>query len=252
MSRLSKFLVIGSFSLLAPAAASAADLPPAYDFPPPMVEIGSNWYLRGDIGYKIYGGVTAQFNDPNYVAAGFQDMVGESLSNTGTVGIGVGYRFSSHFRVDATLDYEWPGHFRGFLPCLGACAGQFSTETADISAWTGLFNAYWDIATFGNLTPYVGAGIGASRLTTTNVAFINPDASTGTWTGASRWNLAWALMAGASWDLNHRWSVDFNYRFLHLGNAQSGIVTALAGTNPIEYKNIRAHEFRIGFRYNLH
>lgn len=255
MGSLRKTVLIGSLAWVMPAVAMAADLytPPPYEYPPPPVEIGSNWYLRGDVGYKLYRGVNAQFNNINYTQPGLNDMIDETLSNTGVVGVGFGYRFGPHFRMDATVDYEWPGHFRGRLPCIGcAAAGQYSTETADISAWTGLVNAYFDLGTFRRLTPYVGGGVGASLLQTTNVAFTNPDGSTGTNPGGSRVNFAWALMAGASWDVSDRWALDFGYRYLNLGSAQSGIITAPPpGDTPITYNNIAAHEFRVGVRYSI-
>lgn len=250
--------LLASLAMLAPASALTADYEPplvieqdpeVYEEVVP-VEIGSGWYLRGDIGYKWY-------NDPDahYDVSGYGDFIDESLSNTGIVGVGFGYKFNESFRTDVTLDYEWPGDFHGRLICpSGPCdPDTYSDEYAKIAAWTGLFNVYWDLGTIagegpGVLTPYIGAGIGASYLVTSNVNYVNPDSSTGSWDGAGKWNLAWALMAGVSYAVSKDWLFDLNYRYVHLGNAVSGSTTDGV---PIKYDNINASEIRFGVRYMI-
>ncbi len=249
-----KSALLGALLALVPAGAMAADYYyPPIEYPPVPVEIASNWYLRGDIGWKKYTAPSAIFNAPafGYTVPGTGDLLNETLGGTGIIGFGFGYRFSPGFRADLTLDYEWAAPFRGELECVtcGTPPTLYSIETANITALTLLANAYWDIGKFGNVTPYFGAGLGVAKLTTSSVAFTNPDLTTGTWTGASTWNFAWALMAGVSYDLSPTTALDFNYRYAHLGNAQSG-PTSLGGA-PIQYNNINAHEFRVGVRYNI-
>jgi opacity protein-like surface antigen len=219
------------------------------EYTAPPVEIGSAWYLRGDVGYKKYRTPSAHFDEPDY-----GDMINETITDAGMVGIGAGYKVNRWFRVDGTLDYEWPGQFRGNLPCPVANCGAgplYSTEFAKISAWTGLINGYVDLGTYGTITPYVGAGVGFSYITTSDVNFINPDGSQGSWSGASKWNLAWALMAGFGVDLSKHWTLDVNYRYLNLGKAVSGITSAASGTQPIHYDDLAASEIRVGLRYNI-
>jgi len=256
MGNLRKWALLGAFAVIVQGgAALAADIPetPVVALPPASVEFGSGWYLRGDIGYKLYAAPDAHFD-----VIGYGDMINESMSNVFAAGGGVGYKFSPWFRADFTLDYEWPSHFHGNLPCpSGSCTPgtDFSDEFADISAWAGLANVYLDIPMMGEgilgITPYVGAGVGFSRLTTTNVNFVNPpaDPGSGTWPGASKWNFAWALMAGFSYNFTQRVALDVNYRYLHLGDAISGPTTF--GGEPIHYDNIHASEFRVGLRWML-
>jgi opacity protein-like surface antigen len=233
----------GAAMLLLPSAQSfAADMP--YTYAPPPVEYSSNWYLRGDIGYKIYSTPDAHWDE-----IGYGSMINESLSNTGMIGAGFGYKWNESFRTDLTLDYEWPGKFRGNLPC--DCE-DYSSEFANLSAWTGLLNAYFDLGTWSGFTPYIGGGVGFSALTTSKVSFVNPDLSTGSWDGATSWNLAWALMAGFSYDFGNNWLLDVNYRYLDLGDAKSGTIPLMSMTQPIQYDGITAQEIRIGFRYMLH
>ena len=249
MGSLRTSALVGAFILLMPSAgAFAADmLGPPPSIPPP-VEFGSGWYLRGDLGYKHYTTPDAHFD-----LAGYGDMINESISDTGLAGVGFGYKWNQNFRTDLTFDYEWPGHFHGNLPCPGPCTPgvDFSDEYANVSAWTGLLNGYVDLGTFSGITPYVGGGVGVSYLTTTNVHYLNPDASTGTWGGDSTLNFAWAVTAGASYDFGNNWALDVNYRYAHLGSAISAPTAPIFGNEAIHYDNINAHELRVGLRYAI-
>jgi opacity protein-like surface antigen len=231
--------------LIPPAQSFAADMP--YTYAPPPVEYSSNWYLRGDIGYKIYAAPSAHWDE-----IGYGSMVNESLSDAGLVGLGFGYKWNDSFRTDFTIDYEWPGKFHGNLPCPGDCESPYSDEYADFSVFTGLLNAYFDLGTWSGFTPYIGGGVGLSAINTSDVRYVNPDSTTGSWDGGTSWNLAWALMAGFAYDFGNNWLLDVNYRYVDLGDAKSGTIPLMSGTQSIQYDGITAQEFRVGFRYMLH
>jgi opacity protein-like surface antigen len=225
--------------------ATAADMPEyvPIETPEPLPLPAGGWYLRGDIGYKIY-------DDPNgfYDLPGYENMFGESLEDTGVVGIGVGYRFNEYFRVDTTLDYEFESSMRGTLPCPNACAGGGTEESADLSAWTGLVNAYVEAGNFSGFTPYVGAGIGWSYLMTSDAASDSP----GNYRGDNTWNFAWALMAGVGYDFTEQLTLDLNYRYLNLGDAQTIAPAGTPGSGILEWNDIAAHEIRVGMRYTFY
>jgi opacity protein-like surface antigen len=254
MGRIDRLILYSSFALLlGSGTALAADMPETpYTPAPTPYEFGTGWYLRGDVGYKIYSAPHAHFD-----IAGYGDMINTSLSNTGIVGFGVGYKWNDWFRTDFTADYEWAGHFHGRLPCPAPCTGapvqEFSDEFADISAWTMLINGYFDLPFFGEgaggLTPYVGGGIGAAELWTSNVHFINPGGATGSWPNGDRWNFAWSLTAGVSYPITKNFLFDLNYRFVDLGSTISGPTLANFNNQPIHYDNIYANELRVGLRY---
>ncbi len=165
--------------------ARAADMsppPPILQAPPlPMVELGSNWYLRGDFPYRM-------FSVPG--ASGPEDAA--------ALGVGVGYQFSNWLRGDVTLDYQFGSRFG---------AGD-NPDVASLKLWSSalFFNGYVDIGTWYGVTPYVGAGIGA--------AYNHTDPG-------AQWNFAYALMAGAAYHLSPNLSVDFGYRFADLGKGIS-------------------------------
>jgi opacity protein-like surface antigen len=236
-------------------SANAADFPqypPQVVAPPPLIplEVVSGWYLRGDIGYKIYGDPEGEYENAafGFAVPGNGEFFDESLDDTFAVGVGVGYQFNEFLRSDLTLDYEFNSDFEGGLVCGGPCGGPgFSVEHADISAWTGLVNAYVDLGTYAGLTPYLGAGIGASYLRTSDVYSDQPDGTRAERDGDSQWNFAWALMAGAGYQFTDSLVLDLNYRYLNLGDAVAGSV----GGEPVEINNIDAHEIRVGLRYML-
>jgi len=113
----------------------AADLfgtaPPPMSFPEngPMVEVGSNWYLRGDVGYASEteatvvpwaGLIPAIQTDPLTHASFVNAPIGDASHNVGVTrgfdqttqgvnfDIGVGYRVNNFLRLEATYNY-WRG-----------------------------------------------------------------------------------------------------------------------------------------------
>ncbi len=251
--RLKISALLAAIVLTGPAAPVAI----AADFirPLPPVVYHGGWYVRGDIGYKWYGTPTAIFDAPTFgggfVVPGNGELQNESLSGAWIFGGGIGYDAQGPTRFDFTLDYETPGRFRGELACLLCGPGPgFSVEQADISAWTGLANFYVDLGGTPHFQPYVGAGLGFSALTTTNVTSDNPPGSI--YSGATHWNFAWALMAGFTKNMSNSLKLDVGYRYVNLGEARSGVIDdGLANTGFFQYQKIQAHEFRVGLRKML-
>ncbi len=239
-----KILSLAGAAIMVASAATAADMPaPVIEHIPQVPVATGGWYLRGDIGYKIY-------QDPK-ISYGSLDFERESLDDTGVVGVGVGYRFNDHFRTDLTLDYEWPAKIRGYAPCFAPCGFEYSTETAKIDVWTVLLNGYIDIGTWNGFTPYVGAGIGGSYVNVRDVRFVNPDGSSGSYPGDGKWNFSWALMAGASYAFTPNLAIDAGYRYLSIGEGQTKTFTTGGQTARIKYEDLAAHEFRVGVRYTF-
>ncbi|PTW59691.1 opacity protein-like surface antigen [Breoghania corrubedonensis] len=242
MSSLRKLFIVASFALALPSVASAADLPEY--IPEPYVAPQGGWYLRGDIGFKIYADPSARTTYNN-----IGDFSNEGMDNTALVGGGIGYYFNDWFRADVTADYEFKSGFDGHAPCGGCGAIGYSVETADIDAWTFMVNAYADLGTWQGFTPYVGAGIGTSYVSASGVRGHTATGVPVSYDSHGRWNLAWALMAGASYEISPNMMIDAGYQFRSLGKAKSG---RISGTQSrIEYDDIYAHELRLGLRYNF-
>lgn len=253
MAKLSTYALAGAIAFaLAPVAGYAADLPePPLLEPSAPVEFGSAWYLRGDVGYKKYQNPDVSFKGYKYK--------GEDLNDTAVIGGGVGYKFNSWLRADVTVDYEFKSKFHGDLVCYfnnGPCPGNqthkagYSQEEAKIDAITPLVNVYADLGTWNGITPYVGAGIGASYLKVTDYKYKNPNGSRGDQPGNGVWDFSWALMAGLGYHVTDNLIIDTGYRYLNLGDAKSGKATGFGkGAKRIKFDDLEAHEVRVGFRY---
>ena len=106
MTTLTKRIVaIGAAAVcLAAIQAKAADLDGIYvddaNFIEKPAELGSGWYLRGDIYYNV-----AKEQRQGYL---YDEISGDTVDYTFGdgfgYGVGMGYRFNSWFRMDATVD----------------------------------------------------------------------------------------------------------------------------------------------------
>jgi opacity protein-like surface antigen len=236
---------------LVAAPAQAADLlPPApvLDYGEEVVEIGTGWYLRGDIGYVDYN----RPKDLSFGLPGTRTLDGERLDKTWSVGGGIGYAFTNGFRADVTVDYRIGAEFSGTRPIGVDYSLGYVRDQTDFESTTALFNTYFDLGTWSGITPYVGAGIGVSGNRFTNIS--REAWTAGTPAGSAglqphtAYSLAWALMGGVAVDVGSGFKVDLGYRFVHLGDARTRTDDFAYG---IRTSRLHAHEFRIGARYMI-
>lgn len=241
MSRLRMFVVVGAAASVIAAQAQAADAPPL-SFPPiveqPVMiqEYASGWYIRGDIGYRLnrFDGMSTFFP---------VSITDSSINDTAVFGGGGGYK-ASWFRADLTVDYSGRATYQADVAGLAA-ANQPGLSTK-IEMVTTLANLYADLGTWWGITPYIGAGAGAAYMRT--VEFYDYNAAVMPLEKQSQWNFAWAAIAGMSYRIGANLLADASYRYLDLGDAVTAV--NIAG-NQLTVKDITAHEFRVGLRYNL-
>ena len=111
----------------------------------------AGWYLRADLGER-WGFLTAAdtpspFINPTTEKSGMATMGG----------LGAGFRYK-WVRADFTVDYATKQKYEGTAVTSGDVTAKMQTST-------GLFNVYADLGTWYRFTPYIGAGIGAARVT---------------------------------------------------------------------------------------
>lgn len=205
--------------------AFAADMPPEPPIlvPPPVVDVAepSCIYVRVDGGYS--------FNDNPKVSKNHSAAFGEDMDDSWFADAGVGCQVTPYFRADITVGVRD-----------GATMDTpFNDLDAEFTAYTGMVNAYWDIANLGGVTPYVGVGAG---LTLNNLHDIN--LPTGQ-RNNTRADFAWAVMAGVQVELSDNVSLDAGYRYIDLGKAKA------KGNDPIVVKDLVSHDVRVGIRYNF-
>ena len=98
-------------------------------------------------------------------------------------------------------------------------------------------NGYYDIGDFYGITPYVGAGIGASYNTISHFRDINIINGGGGYADDnSEWNFAWALHTGLGFQATERMTIDFGYSFISLGDASTG---TLHNDDPQPFRRAR-------------
>jgi len=197
-----RLLRSAAFLSLTLAPAYAADLfgaAPPMTIPasqmPTAIEIGSNWYFRGDagVGFSDTPSVTLPTLPPSWPPGLLAAAPASSGSGAGFAGdLGFGYRFNTFARMDATWTYwKIPSRTRSFAvvcpyslqgvtnPVTGVPAGYLYDTTNACAGTTSLnqnnstflATGYVDLGTYGGFTPYVGAGAGL------NVGFMRGSSS---------------------------------------------------------------------------
>jgi opacity protein-like surface antigen len=226
------FVAASACGLAMTAAAHAAD-PPEKWYPKlkPFAVLTSAWYLRGDIGYR--GGTIWSAES----SGAFPLPTDNRLSGVAWGGLGAGFKWDA-IRTDLTVDFAPAANYTG------TDSANVGTTSAKIQSINTLLNFYYDIGTWNRITPYIGAGAGAAYLKVSNyqsttVPPLTPIAD------HTQWNLAWAVMAGASYQFLPNLSIDAGYRYLNQGNLE----IASDASGGLTLKGLAAHEFRIGLRW---
>jgi opacity protein-like surface antigen len=72
---------------------------------------------------------------------------------------------------------------------------------------------------------------------------------------SSDWNLAWAVHAGLGYQVTPNLTLELAYRYLNLGDADTGTIYNYAGRcsrcEPITFKELDSHDVKIGMRWVL-
>jgi opacity protein-like surface antigen len=118
-----------------------------------------------------------------------------------------------------------------------------------------LANAYVDLGTWWCITPFIGAGVGASRNTISNFQDINTvNGGVAYAPNASKWNFAWAAHAGLAYKVNPSLTLELAYRYVDLGDGVTGALTDFTGFTrgrTMQFKDITSHDLKFGVRWDL-
>jgi opacity protein-like surface antigen len=225
-----------------------------------------NWtngiYVRGDLGAGFGSESTERDTDPN--ATNFSLGTTQITGSTGTgfLGdVGVGFRVSPVFRIEATYLHLGSMDFRGnFAPGPGSAR-------ASVSADIGMANAYIDLDTWttpvlaridpmlGKLQPFLVGGLGV----TVNHNGDETDSLGGvpvnSFAGADHTDFAWALGAGVGYPICDGVVVDLMYRYLDLGQRLTGTVLSdSSGARAVQTPdtaNLQTHVVTVGLRWTF-
>jgi opacity protein-like surface antigen len=278
-------LLTASLALpMSPAMAADYD-PPVYVEPAAAaeeyvpVEVGSGWYLRGDIGYAV--NKPYDFNE---------EPDGYTTSDSPiSASVGMGYHFNDYFRGELNL---------GLLPtskfdtdsaafCEGTETVTVTNPDGSTSAFSGrsvrgcegetggtnkaynlMANAYVDLGTFSGFTPYIGGGIGvaytnyrsyvgdrdcvddSTTVGNTTTIFACDPASTydGESESERQYNFAYSIGAGFGYQVTKNTTLDFGYEYFAIPEAK---YVALTGDGSEIKKGLDYHQLKVALRYDL-
>jgi opacity protein-like surface antigen len=173
-------------------------------------------------------------------------------------GLGIGYYFNDWLRFDLTGEYRSKANFHG-TQVITSGGGTITDEySGSKSEWLFLLNGYVDLGTWNGFTPFVGAGVGMSRNTISafrDVCTVCAGGGVAFADDQSKWNFAWALHAGVGYKVSKNFTVELAYRYVDLGDAQSGDIYTYTGVNninnPMEFKHLTSHDIKLGLRFNF-
>lgn len=219
----------------------------------------TGWYLRGDIGYskpKYRGADFPKFTTGS-CGSGCVDTNGEgsisgSLKGSFLIGGGIGYQVTDYFRTDLTLDYmtRSKGSLTHCEPSHWNSPNCTSTDGSKFTALSLLANAYVDLANINGITPYIGAGIGGTKVKWSNLAREGGDFPVNGIQGNSDWRFTYALMAGVSYDLTESLKLDAGYRFRRVNGGKMAEAYG-NGNGAAHQKAMNIHDIRVGLRYQF-
>src|SRR5665213_47973 len=275
------FVAAGAASLLS-SAAFAADMPsimpppPQPYYAPPPVEDFGGWYLRGDIGFSNQRVGNIRKSDPLAYSQISSLQETTNFDSGGIFDVGVGYRFNNWLRTDVTAQYRGSANFKGTdvfnASAFGVAYNGQDNYSASKSELLFLANAYVDLGTWWCITPFVGAGVGTSRVTISGFSDngVNnlqqpaapaapfaggpPVASSATASSGSQWNFAWALHAGLAYQISPNVTLELAYSYVDLGPGTTGVISDFTGFqagHTFKFNDITSNDVKLGVRWNF-
>jgi opacity protein-like surface antigen len=261
MGSLKKLALAGAAVIVTTPAALAADMPLMPPPPPPVMEFGG-WYLRGDIGFSAERAGNFHEDGLNPPPTSVQN-VASGFETGGIWRVGIGYQFTPWLRADIAGEYRSPATWQSMD--ITNSGGTLIPEQVIVhkSEIVALANVYADLGTWWCVTPFIGAGAGFAGIKLSNFqetapfafnAGPNPIMANNFAPDNVQWNFAWALHAGLAYKVTPGFSVELAYRYLNMGNAQSGAIVGFLN-NPqntvFHIDNITSHDFTLGVRWML-
>lgn len=232
--------------------AAASDLVDAPEITTSSIQPDSGWYARVDAAHSLAndGKGARVFGSGAEVGGGYL-----SESEDVSAGAGIGYRFNDILRADVTARYGSydVGGAADIEAFCGVGCGLDMTGRRDIVDLDA--NLYADLGTIMGVTPYVGAGIGASHISYEAVAASLCAGGTCTQaadiTARDGWRTSYSLMAGAAYALSNTISLDAGYRYTHTVDGDAFAAGFAQGDVLVQDKGADRHLLTVGLRFRL-
>ena len=212
-------------------------------------------------GYAMMDDVKLHGNYYGGLSGSGSGSAGKSRhDDTFGIGLALGYNFEAQFDMPLRVELEYALYDRvegkastGFDVTGGFYDRAEAKQKLDVQ--TLFFNAYFDIKTGTDITPYVGAGLG--------LAFIQSKASTrydfdigshnyltnrDSTSRKNDTNFAWNVGAGIGWRVTDILTLDLGYRFVSLGGTKSTSWESGQMSVRSKTEDLYMHQVALGLR----
>ena len=159
------------------------------------------------------------------------DSIEASYSSGVTVSAVLGRKFDSGVRFEGEINYRTAEMDRL------SYGGSSVKVTCDVASVSTLANLYFDIKNSSPITPYVGAGIGLSRVYA-GAASVN---GIRIWEEDDDLVFAYQIAAGVGFDISKDVTVDLGYKYFATSDPQFELLKA----------DYSSHNFMAGIRLNF-
>ncbi|MDL2279304.1 outer membrane beta-barrel protein [Desulfovibrio sp. OttesenSCG-928-G11] len=185
------------------------------------------------------------------------ERIGNETDSAFGGSIAIGYDFDKKFGVPVRAELEYAAFSEVEAKRNYTDNGEHITMKQNFNLQTLFVNAYWDINTGTQFTPYIGAGLGMGFINTkgkeSGYGIANPAANSWNYSTGSKnvTNFAWNVGAGLGYDLTENWTLDAGYRFVGLGSVKTKTYDNGQDTVYGKTSNLYQHQFAVGVRYTF-
>lgn len=204
-----------------------------------------------DLGFYLGGRLLPAFSTvDDYSLSGGQggtfDRVGDEYDTTAGTSILFGYHWNGH-GVPARTEIEYGYRFRNDF---NVEENNFPNPTIgyknDLATHFLMFNGYLDFTTDTPWRPFVGAGFGWARNSSSTTRGGNDPSVTDQTIDTESDNLAYNLAVGTRVAISSEWIGEIGYRYIEFGEVETG---QFSGGDSVTADSHVSHDIVLGIAY---
>ena len=200
-----------------------------------------NWYVGGAIGSSKVASEDIQRTTFIAPATTITNQQRSTEDGRASWSVGGGYRSPMAWSLEVELAHR-PGPVQTLanLP-----SGALSGNTIRLSSTSLMFNAAYSIPTQTAVRPYVGVGIGPTRLSGAAADSVGSSSS-------DKWALGYQWLVGVEWQVSKPWSLYVQVQQLHVPNVDLTMSHTLSTTTVTRVVNdFQSRTVSAGVRYSF-
>jgi opacity protein-like surface antigen len=220
---------------------------------------GSSWYAGLSTSYLFAG---SDIDVHGSSVSVFGGMPTFELDDGQSIALSAGYRWSNRWRIEGQLGYQRLTSDTTTLTGLDDRLGDTFSLDSDLDSWSLMVNGIYepDLA-FARIRPFVKLGLGVARHRADATLDVQYDAPL--WNGTSfegvtvsdspfahdyQTSFAWQAGIGFTTALYERLSLDVEYGFADLGDANSALDE---NGDALTFENVASQRVSLGLTYRF-